>query len=293
MAEVQLPAAAVQIRQQLQAQAAALLAQFERLANIRHRALSGAEREGPVREFLRSHVPGRFLVSTGTIASATENPGSQHDIVIADANHCLLLLAATSANLFPIESVHAIVEIRSGPGLDLLDMGESLAKLRRLKVEPGLARYGPMQTRYDVGTTAPAMHTVLAYRGPKDPELVIRDLEAANAEHTKVGGRHVIDSILVLSANDSVDLKSGYVIGYSKTVEQDDGSDFTFPHHYYPTEGEQGLHSPDVVHRGEDSFAYWYASLLNHLGGVIAYPPNLIQYLGFPYRLFEVGRQME
>jgi hypothetical protein len=284
MADEQPPAAALQIRQQLQAQAAALLAQFERLANIRHRALSGAEREGPVREFLRSHLPGKFLVGTGSIASATNNPGSQHDVVIADAQHCLLLLAATSACLFPIESVHAVVEVRSGPGLDLSDMGKSLAKLRGLKAEVGLGRYGPMQTRYDVGTTAPAVHAVFAYRGAKDPEVVVKELEAANAEHGADGRRYVVDFVLVLSANDSVDLKSGYVVGYSRTVP---GTAFSFPHHYYPFKGEEGLRGPQVLHRGEDAFAYWYASLLNHLSGVIAFPPNLIRYLGFPYAIFE------
>jgi len=118
--------------------------------------------------------------------------------------------------------------------------------------------------------------------------VVVEDLRAANAEHTQPGGRYVIDFALVLSANDSVDLNSGYVVGYSRT---DPGSGMVFPHHYYPLQGEPGLDGPKVIHSGEDSFAFWYASLLNHLSGVIAYPPNLIRYLGFGLTFFEVPRQ--
>jgi hypothetical protein len=285
MSPGQIPEAALQIRQQFQAQAAALLAQFERLANIRHRQLSGVEREGPVREFLRSHLPGRFFVGTGSIASSHENPGGQHDIVIADAQHSMLLLAATSACLFPIESVHAVVEVRSGPDLDLAELGGSLARLRALRPELGLARYGPLQTPLDAGRTDPAVHTVFAYRGLRDPNGLIGHLHAANEAHSQPGGRCVIDFILALSATHSADLESGYVIGYSRT---DSASGRNFPHHYYPIRGEQGLDRPRVLMQGVDSFAFWFASMLNHLAGVVAFPPNLYRYLGLPVEIFQV-----
>jgi hypothetical protein len=282
MSSAQISQAAVQIREQFQAQAAALLAQFERLANIRHRQLSGVEREGPVREFLRTHLPGRFLVATGSIASALENPGGQHDVVIADAQHSMLLLAATSACLFAIESVHAIVEVKSGPDLELPDIGKSLARLRTLRPETCLARYAPLQTPDDVGQTAPPVHTVFAYRGPKDPNRLIKALRTTNGKHTQPGGRCVIDFILVLSATKSTDLASGYVVGYSRV---DLASRRRFNPHYYPVKGEQGLEGPIVLAKGPDSFAFWFASLLNHLSGVVAFPPNLYRYLGLPVEI--------
>lgn len=285
MSPEQIPKAAMQIREQLQAQAAALLAQFERLANIRHRQLSGVEREGPVREFLQRHLPGRFLVGTGSIASATKNPGGQHDIVITDAQHSLLLLAATSACLFPIESVHAVVEVRSGPDLELPKLGKSLARLRALRPELGLARYSPLQTERDVGRTDPAIHTLFGYRGPKNSTDLVRSLRAVNEQCTEGSSRCVIDFVVVLSATRSADLKTGYVVGYSQTHP---ASGRFFKHHYYPIKGEPGLQGPQVLLRGEDSFAYWYASILNHLGGVIAYPPNLYRYLGLPFSIFQV-----
>jgi hypothetical protein len=199
----------------------------------------------------------------------------------------MLLLAATSACLFPIESVHAVVEVRSGPSLELSEMGKSLAKIRSLKAEPGLGRYGPIQSKCDIGTTDPAVHAVFSYRGPKNPQIVVDDLRQANADYTTTGGRNVIDFVLVLSASESVDLKNGYVVGYSRT---DPRTGMHFPHHYYPIQDEQGLEGPKVIHSGEDSFAFWYASMLNHLSGVIAYPPNLIRYLGFGLAFFEVPK---
>jgi hypothetical protein len=110
-------------------------------------------------------------------------------------------------------------------------------------------------------------------------------LRTANEEHSQPGGRCVIDFIVVLSATQSADLESGYVIGYSR-IDPVNGR--TFPHHYYPVRGEPGLQGPLVLTRGADSFAFWFASILNHLAGVIAYPPNLYRYLGLPFEIFQV-----
>lgn len=274
--------AASQIRDQFQAQAAALLAQFERLANIRHRQLSGVEREGPVRDFLRTHLPGRFLVGAGSIASVYENPGGQHDIIIADSQHSMLLLAATSACLFAIESVHTEVEVKSGPDLALTDLATTLGRLRRLRPERGLARYGPLQTPLDAGRTQPPVHTIFAYRGPKDPDVLIEGLRKANEAHAEPASRLPIDFALVLSATNSMDLASGYIVGYARV---DPISRRRFQPHYYPSNGEQGLDGPLLLTKGADSFAFWFASLLNHLSGVIAYPPNLYRYLGLPVEI--------
>jgi hypothetical protein len=281
----QLPQTALQVRQQLQAQASAFLAQFERLANIRHRGVRGTEREGPVREFLQAHLPVRYSVGTGSIASATDNPGGQHDIVIADRQHSLLLLAATSASLFAIESVLAVVEVRSGPDLKLKKLGCSLQRLRSLRPERGLARYAPLQTQFDLGTTAPAVHTLFAYRGPSKKGIV-NTFRAFNEKYTEGHGRCVLDFMLVLSTGKSGDLRTGYVVGYSRKLPQ-----ITFPHHYYPTLSEEGLEGPRLWYEGEDCFAFWYASLLHALAGSIAFPPSLYHYMGIPLSYFQVRQE--
>ena len=114
-----------QIRIQMHAQAAAILAEGVVLSSFKHRGLSGIEREEPVRRFLRTHLPGRFHVGQGSIASAATILPNQHDIIVADRDLCFMLLNTLNAQLLAIESVHLIVEVRSRLG-ELDDVAKSL-----------------------------------------------------------------------------------------------------------------------------------------------------------------------
>lgn len=126
-----------QIRTQLSAQAAAILAEGIVLSSFKHRGLSGIEREEPVRRFLKTHLPGRFHVGQGAIASTTEMLAHQHDIIVADRDLCFMLLNTVSAQLLAIESVHVIVEVRSQIS-KLLDVATSMRNVRRLQPMVGL-----------------------------------------------------------------------------------------------------------------------------------------------------------
>lgn len=60
-------------------------------------------------------------------------------------------------------------------------------------------------------------------------------------------------------------------------------------HHYYPQKGEPNLAGPVTICKGPDSFAYWFAVLMNHLIGVLAFPPVFFEYIGAPYRVVRVA----
>jgi hypothetical protein len=255
----------------MQAQAAGLLSQGIVLGTFRHGGLKGIEREEPVRSFLRSHLPGRFHVGQGSVASSEIILDRQHDIMVADRDSCFMLLNTIAAQLLTIESLHLIVEVRSQLG-DIDDVSESLMKVRQLVPKRGLRQLGFAS---DVNVTGPPVHTLIAYQGPT-AETAMQQLAKANETQTIDGARYPIDFVLVLSQKDKGTIDTGYLIGYSRT--DDEGREFQ--HHYYPTVNQPKLEGPKIIVKGPLSFAYCYASILNHLSGVTAYPPNFHAYLG-------------
>ncbi len=258
---------------QLEAHAAAILAEGVVLSSFAHRGLAGIEREEPVRRFLRTHAPGRFHVGQGAIASSQRMLEHQHDIIIADRDLCFMLLNTVSAQLLAIESVHAIVEVRSRDNeIDALAQG--MRDVRALRANQGLRQLGNLGS--DIGVTSQPVNTVVVYQGPKKPETLISKLAAVNAEDKTPGLRMPIDFVLVLASGRDKTPASGYLIGYGRK----DKEGRVFSHHLYPEVGQDGLDGPKVICDGGCSFARWYAALLHHLSGVIPYPPNLYSYLG-------------
>jgi hypothetical protein len=255
----------------MEAQVAGLLAEQRVLASFQHKGVSGIEREQPIRRFLENHLPSRFLVGQGSVASAETILETQHDIIVADRDSCFSLLNTVSAQLVAIESVHLIVEVRTNFG-DITGVTDSLQAVRQLRPCVGIRQFGARGS--ETGQTAPPVQTLIVYEGPTE-DTALRHFKAAN--DTCSSGRMPIDSILVLSRTGQGTPESGYLIGYART---DPSTGDLFAHHYYPEIGQQGLDGPKVVKSGSDSFAYWYAGVLNHLSGVIAYPPILYAYLG-------------
>ncbi len=83
---------------QLQAQAAAILAEGMVLSSFQHKGVAGIEREQPIRRFLAGHLPGRFLVGQGSIASAETILTIQNDIIVADRDASFTLLNTVNAH---------------------------------------------------------------------------------------------------------------------------------------------------------------------------------------------------
>jgi hypothetical protein len=261
------------ILNQLEAHAAGILAEGVVLSSFAHKGLSGIEREEPVRRFLRTHAPGRFHVGQGAIASSQCMLEHQHDIIIADRDLCFMLLNTVSAQLLAIESVHAVVEVRSRDN-EIDGLAQALRDVRGLQANQGLRQLGVLGS--DIGITGQPVNTVVVYQGPKKPGTLIKKMAAVNGEDKTPGRRMPIDFVLVLASDRGKTTGSGYVLGYSRTDEH--GRDIG--HHLYPQTGQPGLDGPKVLCAGGCSFARWYAAVLHHLSGVIAYPPNLYSYLG-------------
>src|SRR5262249_35027850 len=159
-------------------QANQLLTHVQTTSSYQHHGVSGGARELPLRSFLADHLPKKFRVGTGCIASATLNPALQHDIVIADNASCLTLLATGETSLFPIEAVHGVVSVKSGPDLDIETQLHSFAQLRTLNPPEGAFGGPPSVPAH--GRTAPAVHGVFALRGPTSRESLLASLAHMN-----------------------------------------------------------------------------------------------------------------
>jgi len=196
-------AVADRLKDQLRQQAEELLAHSRKVSSMPHRGARGVERESPLRGFLSDHVPRRFRVGTGCIVSATMAPPHQHDIVIADAHNCLTLLQEANSSTFPIEAVHSVISVKSGPALTLNEVAEPFIGLRSLCPTMGCVRMSPAMPGNASGRTSPATHHLFAYRGPKDADRLATSVDDLNQRSATHMGRYPIDQVVVLTSGKS------------------------------------------------------------------------------------------
>ncbi|ULN65329.1 hypothetical protein MID13_05860 [Vibrio gigantis] len=80
---------------------------------IFHNGEFGTYRETIVRDFLRFVVPSAYEISTGFVISSLDDISTQCDIIIYDANMTPIFEGADKQRFFPVETVHAIGEVKS------------------------------------------------------------------------------------------------------------------------------------------------------------------------------------
>jgi len=96
-----------------------------------HRLSAGENREDLVAKFLVDHLPRRFGVGSGLIFSHNGVFSNQADLVVVDDQNNAALHSATRNQLWPVEAVYALVEVKTGLGPAV--MADAVAKGRRFK----------------------------------------------------------------------------------------------------------------------------------------------------------------
>lgn len=96
-----------------------------------HNLSAGENREDQVARFLTKHLPRRFQVGTGLVFSSDGVFSNQADLVVVDGLNNAPLHAFDRSQLWPVESVYAIVEVKTR--LSPEDLRDSVAKCRRFK----------------------------------------------------------------------------------------------------------------------------------------------------------------
>jgi hypothetical protein len=106
---------------------------------IEHAGEKGRNNEAVIRRFLSKHLPEKYTVSTGKVVSASGQLSHQVDVIIHDRWHTPGLKLADEWSIVPVESVRAVVSVKT-----TLDRGslresmENIGSVRRLPRDAAL-----------------------------------------------------------------------------------------------------------------------------------------------------------
>lgn len=82
-------------------------------SRINHNGEKGAARETVLQNYLRTYIPDKYSFSKGTLIDCNDNQSKQVDIIIHDKYTTPYLVDMESTNVIPIESVYAVIEVKS------------------------------------------------------------------------------------------------------------------------------------------------------------------------------------
>jgi len=112
---------------------------FDHLSSqIKHSASKGRVREIELaEEFLRIYLPRTVGIGHGEIIATNGDVSNENDLVFFESTSCPLLIEKTGYQVFPIECVHAVMEVKSN--LDGKELGDAFTKISRVKRFPKTA----------------------------------------------------------------------------------------------------------------------------------------------------------
>jgi len=107
-------------------------ADFEISAQIRHSGTKGTARENVLREFLKAgRLPYKYAIGSGEVVGRVKDTSRQCDLIIYDRENGVTLLRDESVQVYPIDCVYGIVEVKSS--LSKAELLDSLEKIKALK----------------------------------------------------------------------------------------------------------------------------------------------------------------
>lgn len=192
-----------------------LLIDFEQVTRqIEHRASKGRAREGEVAEELfRRYLPQSIGIGHGEVIATNGEVSNEADVVLYDAHGCPILLEKHGYQIFPVECVHGIVEVKSH--LDSAELTDGFRKLSRVKRFPKTAyeeQTGPLRhysRMYDQEWEYfPTVGIMFAY----DSMDLRKVRERLDELHAGVPFQHRIDFVVVL--------KKGLVMNWNEETDQ-------------------------------------------------------------------------
>ena len=96
-----------------------------------HRLSAGENRQDLVGQFLVDHLPKRFGVDTGFVISRDDQFSKQADLMVVDKENNVPLYPDYRNRLWPVESVYALIEVKTHLNPD--DLDDCISKGQRFK----------------------------------------------------------------------------------------------------------------------------------------------------------------
>lgn len=105
---------------------------FELSAGFGHHGLRGSHREDVLRKFLsEGRLPKQYAIGNGEIISSYSQTSKQTDLIIYDLNKSIIFEATDTLQIFPIESVYGVIEVKSK--LSKAKLKEGLDNIKSIK----------------------------------------------------------------------------------------------------------------------------------------------------------------
>lgn len=119
-------------------------ADFEASSQIRHSGSKGAVRENALRNFFENgRLPEKYAVGSGEVVGRVRDTSRQCDLIIYDRMNGVSLVYDDTSQVYPIDCVYGIVEVKSA--LSKTELIDSLDKIAAFKdMAPGGAQIETM-----------------------------------------------------------------------------------------------------------------------------------------------------
>lgn len=105
---------------------------FEASAQITHHGSKGTARENALRKFLEVRLPAKYALGAGEIVGRVRDATSrQCDLIVYDRQNGVTLLYDENIQVFPIDCIYGIVEVKSA--LSKVEFHDALEKIKVLK----------------------------------------------------------------------------------------------------------------------------------------------------------------
>ncbi|HAV5302545.1 DUF6602 domain-containing protein [Acinetobacter baumannii] len=109
-----------------------MMAEFYISAEFNHHGVKGDYREDALKNFLENgKLPKQYKLGNGEIISSYSQTSKQTDLIVYDNNKSIIFQASDSIQIYPIETIYGIIEIKSK--LSKQKLNEGLENIKSLK----------------------------------------------------------------------------------------------------------------------------------------------------------------
>jgi len=240
-----------------------LAAQFaSKRSGGRHAGEKGMRAEFVLIDFLKEHLPPRYGVSRGEVFDSKGMVARQCDVVIYDALHAPILHRGDASQVFPAESVYAVIEMK--PDLNKPMLAQAVNVLRSVKQldRSAVTAHHDGHHNYRGRVRNPSIFgAVFALRGSSAEGSIVPNLKG----HDFIAPpEQKVDCVCVLGK------ELVYHFAYvSNTAE--DGV-------WIPAASTYGTHL-GYYESGRDTLLLFYLFLLHQLNARSLFPPDFLQYV--------------
>lgn len=109
-----------------------MMAEFNISAEFNHSGVKGDYREDALKKFLENgKLPKQYKLGNGEIISSYSQTSKQTDLIVYDNNKSIIFQASESIQIYPIETIYGVIEIKSK--LSKQKLNEGLENIKSLK----------------------------------------------------------------------------------------------------------------------------------------------------------------